>query len=124
MEPGTTYRYVIGVVLEDGSEARSREVSVKMRPLEFTLGQNHPNPFNPTTTIPFLIPEMGRVQLNIYDVRGSLVKTLFDGVLPAGFRQLTWDGTDNRGNGVGSGVYFYRMTTGKRTLTKRMTLLK
>ena len=124
VEPGTLYRDVIGVVLEDGSETRSREVSVKMRPLEFTLEQNYPNPFNPSTTIPFVIPEMGRVRLKIYDVKGSLVKTLFDGILPAGFRQITWDGTDNRGSGVGSGVYFYRLQTGKRKLTRRMILLK
>jgi hypothetical protein len=122
--PGQTYRYIVGVVAEDGSETRSREVSVKARPLELALEQNHPNPFNPVTTIPFIVPETGRVRLSVYDVKGSLVKTLYDGILPAGFRQLTWEGTDNRGNGVGSGVYFCRLVFGNKSLTKRMTLLK
>jgi hypothetical protein len=121
---GQAYRYMLGVVLEDGSETRSRAARIRTRPLELALGQNHPNPFNPSTTIAFVMPQAGHARVSIYDVRGKLVTTLIDGVLPVGSRQITWDGTDNRGNGVGSGVYFYRLETGKRTLTKRMILLK
>jgi predicted outer membrane repeat protein len=121
---GQSYRYMLGVVLADGSETRSRATRIRTRPLELALLQNHPNPFNPSTTIAFVMPQEGRVRLSIFDVRGKLITTLMDGVLPAGSRQITWDGTDNRGSGVGSGVYFYRLETGKRTLTKRMILLK
>ncbi|UCG51024.1 MAG: T9SS type A sorting domain-containing protein [Candidatus Latescibacterota bacterium] len=91
---------------------------------EFTLHQNHPNPFNPTTTISFVLPERKTATLVIYDVEGRHVKTLVDNVLDAGLKEVTWDGEDALGNQVSTGVYFYRLTAGNRTLTKKMVLLK
>jgi hypothetical protein len=90
------------------------------------LFQNHPNPFNPTTTIAFSLPGPGptTANLSIYNVLGKRVATLADGELSSGFKSYTWSGKDMRGNPVSSGVYFYRLTTGSQTITKKMVLLK
>jgi hypothetical protein len=88
------------------------------------LGQNFPNPFNPTTTISFSLAEHGPVQLRIYDVDGRLVRSLVDGHRPAGQQAASWNGTDNRGNRVASGVYFYRLHAGAFTATRKMVILK
>ena len=86
---------------------------------------NYPNPFNPSTTIKYSMPTAGHLKLSIYDVRGQLVKTLVDGVRPAGAGQtVVWDGTDERGSTAASGVYFYEaralgdVRIGKTTLLK------
>jgi hypothetical protein len=90
------------------------------------LLQNYPNPFNPVTTIVFLVPD-GRVRdvsLKIYDVSGALVKTLVDQALDGGRHEVRWDGTNSRGNRVGTGVYFYRMKSEGIIATRKMILLK
>lgn len=86
--------------------------------------RNYPNPFNPSTTIVFEVPVAGRVQLAVYDARGSLVRTLVDGALPAGPRREQWDGRDQRGRAVASGVYFVRLEAGGETASHKVTLLK
>jgi len=92
---------------------------------EYTaLWQNVPNPFNPSTTIRFDIAAAGRVALRIYDVEGRLVKTLVDERLPASSQAVEWNGTDNRGRHVASGVYFARLVAGDVTETRKMVLLK
>jgi WD40 repeat protein len=90
------------------------------------LEQNIPNPFNPVTNISFRVPDgtAGRVTLVVYDVTGARVKTLANGDLPAGRHTRTWDGTNDRGNRVGSGVYFYRLVMPGFADTKKMVLLK
>ncbi|NIO00834.1 MAG: T9SS type A sorting domain-containing protein [Candidatus Latescibacteria bacterium] len=90
------------------------------------LLQNYPNPFNPTTRITFLVPEgqPRNVSLVIYDVTGARVRTLFSGSLKPGRHEKTWDGKDNHGNPVGSGVYFYQLRQGGFVGTKKMVLLK
>ncbi len=89
------------------------------------LAQNTPNPFNPTTTISYSLASAGRVTLRIYDVAGRLVRTLVDDDhAPAGSREATWDGRDNSGATVASGVYFYRLEAGSFVSTKKMLLLK
>jgi hypothetical protein len=94
-------------------------------PAAFSLGQNHPNPFNPTTTIGYELPENARVSLVIYDVSGRLVRSLVDREnKPAGRYEEVWDGRDNTGNQVASGVYFYRISTPAFTRSKSMVLLK
>ncbi|UCG52647.1 MAG: T9SS type A sorting domain-containing protein, partial [Candidatus Latescibacterota bacterium] len=94
-------------------------------PKKLALYQNTPNPFNPTTVIRFDVPNDGtRVTLAIYNVSGRLVRSIVDGNVTAGRKSVTWDGTDTSGNPVSSGVYFYRLATGKRTITKKMVLLK
>jgi hypothetical protein len=88
------------------------------------LEQNAPNPFNPTTTIRFTLPSAERVTITIYDVNGMLIRTLADETLGEGPHELRWDGTDNGGAPVASGVYVYRMTAGSFTQSKKMVLLK
>jgi len=103
-----------------GTHARRRRPGARAGDAsELTLQQNYPNPFNPTTTIAFSLPEKTRVALAIYDVNGRLVTTLVDAELGAGFKEYRWDGTDSHRRPVGSGVYFCRLDTGTRTLSRR-----
>lgn len=93
-------------------------------PERFELEQNYPNPFNPETTIEFNLPRSEKVNVHIYDVRGNLVRTLLDGEQElSGYYRLNWNGQDDRGKPVSSGVYFYRIQAGNFTQTKKMTLL-
>jgi hypothetical protein len=86
---------------------------------------NHPNPFNPSTTIKYSMPTAGHLKLSVYNVRGQLVKTLIDGVRPAGADQtVVWDGADNLGSVAASGVYFYEVRAGGEVKIGKMTLLK
>ncbi|MDH5271362.1 MAG: T9SS type A sorting domain-containing protein, partial [Candidatus Krumholzibacteria bacterium] len=121
--PGSTYRYQIGVVDPDG-EFLSPVVHVTVSPLAGALSQNTPNPFNPTTTISYVLPAKGRAVLRVYAADGRLVRTLVDGVLDAGAHEMTWDGRDDRGRLVASGVYFYRLEAGRFQDAKKMVLLK
>ncbi len=88
------------------------------------LQQNHPNPFNPTTTIRYSSPQKGRVRLRIFDVRGRLVRTLVDRDEAAGAHEAVWFGDDQHGQKVGSGVYFYRLDAGGEPRTRRMVLVR
>ncbi|MBN1293447.1 MAG: T9SS type A sorting domain-containing protein, partial [Candidatus Latescibacteria bacterium] len=93
-------------------------------PAAFDLAQNFPNPFNPTTTISFTIPENGITTLKIYDILGRQVRTLVDGGYSAGTYSVVWDATDMSGNMVSAGVYFYTVKAGNFTETKRMLFMK
>jgi len=98
--------------------------TTQVLPDDYVLDQNYPNPFNPTTQIRFGIPQAGNVTLKIYNSVGQLVKTLVDGNMSEGYHQVTWDATDNSGNKLSSGVYFYRITAGTFTQVNKMMLLK
>jgi hypothetical protein len=94
-------------------------------PKVYSLAQNFPNPFNPSTRIQFALPVKGHVSLKIYNVAGQLVKTLQDGVMDAGSHELTWDGSNNLGINVASGVYFYKINAGDNYENmKKMVLLR
>lgn len=93
-------------------------------PSEFALNQNYPNPFNPSTTINFEAPKAAQVSLKIYDTLGREVRTLFDGRLEAGTHNKVWDGKDNNGMTISSGVYFVKMTSADFESAKRMLLVK
>ncbi len=90
----------------------------------YRLGQNHPNPFNPKTTIRFDLPAAQDVSLAIFGTDGRLVTTLVDGLLPAGFHAVPWDGQVDGGGRAASGVYFYRIDAGPLMETRKMLLLK
>jgi len=97
----------------------------EMLPAAFRLYPCQPNPFNPATTIRFDLPAAGRVQLRIHDVAGRLVRTLITNeVLPSGNHVTGWDGRDRSGNGVASGLYFCRLTTGSFHATERLVLVR
>jgi hypothetical protein len=86
--------------------------------------QNYPNPFNPYTTIAFTLPRAAYVRVSVFDVEGKLVTTLVNAIRDEGPNEITWDGTDDRGNPVHSGVYFCRLQAGKKMLTKKMVMIK
>ncbi|MCI0405710.1 MAG: T9SS type A sorting domain-containing protein [candidate division Zixibacteria bacterium] len=95
----------------------------KNRPNGFELGQNYPNPFNPSTSFSLTLPKAGRYSVRIYNLAGQVVKT-FEGEALAGTHILSWDGTDQKGVPVSSGIYFYRAIIGKLMVTKRMVLIR
>jgi hypothetical protein len=90
----------------------------------FSLLQNHPNPFNPTTHIDFDLVRTCQVRLEIYNILGNKVKTLINDRLDAGPKSITWDGKDDRGKEVASGIYFYRLKAGDFTESKKMVIIK
>ncbi|PIU44710.1 MAG: hypothetical protein COS95_07675 [Ignavibacteriales bacterium CG07_land_8_20_14_0_80_59_12] len=92
-------------------------------PAEFALRQNYPNPFNPTTIIDYDLPLAGRVTIRIFDLLGEEIRTLLDGERPAGYHRIVWDGKTNAGKTAGTGVYFYRLTTGNHASTRKMLIL-
>ncbi len=97
---------------------------VTQLPTVVALLGNHPNPFNPQTVISFSLPTQQDVTLRIYSARGRLVQSLLRGSQPAGLHHAVWDGRDDRGRGVASGVYFYRLQTGEESFTGKMVLAK
>jgi hypothetical protein len=92
--------------------------------LKNSLAQNYPNPFNPQTTIAFTIKDRGAVTVKVYNVNGELVRTLANENRAAGTYTLTWDGHNDSGQSVSSGVYFYKLVTNNFSQTKKMVLLK
>ena len=88
-------------------------------PETFALHQNYPNPFNPQTTIKFSLPEAQLVNLSVYNMLGQQVMTLVDRQLPAGYHTAQWFAGD-----IASGVYIYKLTSGNKSLTQKMLLMK
>jgi hypothetical protein len=93
-------------------------------PTKYALHQNYPNPFNATTTIIYELPQATHLTIEIFNVLGQKVVTLRDGQEPAGVHSIAWDGADESGTTVSSGVYLYRLTTDKFVSEKKMMLLK
>ena len=93
-------------------------------PQDFELGQNYPNPFNPDTRIEFALPEASFVRLEIYNITGARVRTLVNERLSAGRKVAAWDGRDDSGAALASGVYLYRLETGSFRQTRKMVLMK
>jgi len=93
-------------------------------PVVTTLRGNYPNPFNPTTTISFDLAQDGHVAIDVYNIKGQRVQSLANDIYTAGRYSVVWNGDDATGRSVGSGVYFYRMTTVGYTSVQKMLLLK
>jgi len=93
-------------------------------PTDYGLSQNSPNPFNPTTTIPYRLPNRNRVVLQVMDLQGRLVRTLVDDYIPAGHHSAVWDGRDDGGRIVPSGLYIYRIQFHDRSYARKFLLLK
>ena len=123
LAPGLTiYSKPINVILDGVTNIDEDNVNV---PYEFLLAQNYPNPFNPTTTIRFQIPHAGHLSIKIYNSIGQEVKTLVSRHHSAGNHEVMWDGTDNHGSLVSSGIYLYRLEAGTRYVqTKKMIYIK
>jgi flagellar hook assembly protein FlgD len=88
------------------------------------LDQNLPNPFNPLTSIHFVLPTSGRVTLQVFDSAGRHVRTLVNDALPEGSHQAVWNGRDDEGHRVASGIYLYRLDAGAFQQSRKMVLLK
>jgi hypothetical protein len=117
--PGT-YTYRLKQMDYDGSFSYSSVIEVDVNsPTEFALYQNFPNPFNPSTTIKFSLPQSSIVKINVYNSIGQLVENLMDEQMDKGYHELQFDA-----NNFASGVYFYRMETGNYTSIKKMLLIK
>ncbi len=97
-------------------------------PMAYAISQNYPNPFNPSTTIAFDIPETidskRHISLTIYDIRGRRVRMLIDSELEPGTHKIHWDGRNDRGQSVASGIYLYTLIAEGKTYTRKMTVLK
>jgi flagellar hook assembly protein FlgD len=87
------------------------------------LYESRPNPFNPRTVIRFSLAQAGKARLVIYDVGGRVVRTLLEGSQAAGPHTVVWDGTDDNGHRVGSGVYWDRLVAGEYSSNRRMVIL-
>jgi hypothetical protein len=97
----------------------------EIMPSNYSLKQNAPNPFNPSTDIAYSLPAPGHVTLTIYNVLGQNVRTLVDEFQDAGHKSVVWNGRDNSGSTVASGVYFYHLKAGEKfSATKKMMMLK
>ena len=107
-------------------EAGADEVFVRqpLVPQFYTLGQNFPNPFNPSTTIQYRLPRAGPVSLKVYDIAGQLVRHLVDRPQSAGSHQVIWDGLDASGAAAANGVYLYELKAGSYRALRKMLLLK
>jgi len=100
------------------------ETQQVLPPVSFHLESNYPNPFNPTTTIRFSQSERARVMLEVYSISGRKVALLINNYKSAGEHTVNWNGTNQRGEAVGSGVYLYRLTIGDETQTRKMVLAR
>ena len=106
-------------VLTDINDNRKNQVTN-----EFSLENNYPNPFNPTTNIKFTVPNMAKVSLVVYNTLGQKVRTLVNNKTLSGNQTAIWNGKNDFGNSVPSGIYYYRMESGNNSITKSMVLLK
>jgi len=93
-------------------------------PTDFALAQNHPNPFNPSTSISFALPRASEVRLTVFNILGEAVRTLVNERLNAGVHEIRFDGRDNENHNLASGIYFYRIQASDFTASKKMMLLK
>jgi hypothetical protein len=124
--PGDSIRYEIAVRAKTGGDegVDGPHAFAVLSPARLVLQQNRPNPFNPTTSIAFALPAPSPIELTIFDLAGRRVRRLAFGPFDAGLHVRDWDGRDDAGRPVSSGVYIYRLKTSHDTRAKRMTLLQ
>jgi hypothetical protein len=133
--PGENYYYMLGLADFSDSLGLFGPIMVSARtdvagggedllPSRYGLSQNYPNPFNPETTIEYQIPNISPVQMTVFNILGQQIRTLVDEVREAGQHRVIWDGRDESGRPVASGVYFCHLTAGSYRQTRKMTLLK
>ncbi len=115
---------VEGALAKNPAFPITKDIVSNTIPADFNLGHNYPNPFNPTTVIPFDLPEKAHVTLMVYDITGREVVTLVDGEQTAGYRTVQWNGKDRTGMPVPNGVYIYTLKANSFNKSAKMILLK
>jgi hypothetical protein len=124
---GKTFWYKIEEVSHDGQSQFLGPIAVEAAmplPEQFSVSRNYPNPFNPETTVHYELPEDASVSVRVFDLMGREVKTLTDGHVSAGRYDAKWDGTNQFGNAVSSGMYFIRVQAGEFSAVRKMTLMR
>jgi len=116
---GSKFSYRLKQMDTDGKYEYTEAVEVEVKPTKFELYQNYPNPFNPSTTISFALPEAGNVTLKVYNTLGEEEAILKEGQMEAGIHEIKFNAEE-----LSSGLYIYRLSTGKTTITKKMLFLK
>jgi len=119
-EPARMFRLIAGTE----EYMRQHTNGIPLTPVEYSLEQNFPNPFNPSTEIRYSLSHSGMVRMDVVNVLGQKVKTLVQLEQPIGHYQVTWDGTTDAGTAVSSGVYFYRLTTEGFSSVRRLVLIR
>jgi hypothetical protein len=119
LDGSSIYHGPINVVFSQGEEGGTPDI-----PFVTKLENAYPNPFNPNTNIRYQLEKPGDVKIDIYNARGQLVRSFSSYHAAAGYYQINWDGRDSSGKAVSSGVYQYKMTSGKYHSTKKMVLKK
>ncbi len=115
----TSYRYYVFNTNVSTSVTKTENLNKG-----FVLSNNYPNPFNPTTIIDYQVDQPAKVSINIFDIKGELIKTIVDDFHKTGNYQVEWNGTDREGNKVSTGAYFYQMRAEDYSSTKKMIFLK
>ncbi|MBU8921480.1 MAG: T9SS type A sorting domain-containing protein [Bacteroidales bacterium] len=128
-ESGRNYVYRVEVVMGGTGPDEETHILFETEPVglpsaALTLGQNVPNPFNPVTRISFYLPSRAQARLDIFDVSGRHIMRLIDETRGPGEGEVVWNGMNTGGEMVSSGIYFYRLSAGKETLTRKMILLR
>jgi len=109
--------------LQTCTDVKEEDEEIKV-PASFSLNQNYPNPFNPETKIEYFLPKETQVRIDIFNIIGQRVKTLVNQRETAGHKKVIWDGKNERGEAVSSGIYFYRLEADNFTQTRKMILMK
>jgi hypothetical protein len=115
----TDYSNVASVIIENVSIIGNNDI-----PIVYKVHQNHPNPFNPVTTLQYDLPEDGFVNITVYDMMGRQINTLVSGQQNAGYKSIQWNATNNTGQPVSAGVYLYSIEAGEFRQVRKMVLLK
>ena len=120
-------------VVQSGNQTESDQIHVYITgdepvksqlPTNVVLHENSPNPFNPTTQIKFGLPNMQKVEIDVYSITGQKIKTLVNSTMSAGYHTINWSATDDNGVKVSSGIYIYQLRCGNEVFTKKMIFAK
>jgi hypothetical protein len=126
LENGETESFELSQIVEItfGPDVSVEEMVGVISKIPIKFLKNYPNPFNPTTTIMFEIGVAGKTQVDIYNIKGQKVKTLFDEEMETGQHSIIWNGKDSNNKNVSSGMYFYKISVNGKQKTKKMIMLK
>ena len=122
---GESYKYKLESVSVNGFIEFLQMIDVTIPiPTEFALLNNYPNPFNPVTNIKFQLPQVSDVKLVVYNMLGQKIRTLVDGNKDIGYYNVQWDGKNDNGNQVATGIYIYKFEAGNYIKSQKMILMK